>query len=72
MVTDVAAPIYVWCIAGDISTFPVGDATATMTPDGNAVWSHFLIADIALFFFVPTACVIVGVASPAQGLQMKP
>ena len=37
MVTDVTAPINVWCIAGDISTFPVGDATATMTPDGNAV-----------------------------------
>ena len=37
MVTDVSAPIYVWCIARDISTFPVGDATATMTPDGNAV-----------------------------------
>ena len=37
MVTDVAALIYVWCIAGDISTFPVGDATATMTSDGNAV-----------------------------------
>ena len=31
MVTDVTAPIYVWCIAGDISTFPVGDATATDT-----------------------------------------
>ena len=37
MITDVTAPIHVWCIAGDISTFPVGDATATMTPDGNAV-----------------------------------
>ena len=37
MVTDVTAPIYVWCIAGDINTFPVGDATATKTPDGNAV-----------------------------------
>ena len=37
MFADVTAPIYVWCIAGDISTFPVGDATATMTPDGNAV-----------------------------------
>ena len=37
MITDVTAPIYVWCIAGDISTFPVGDATATMTHDGNAV-----------------------------------
>ena len=49
MVTDVTAPIYVWCIAGDISTFPVGDATATMTPDGNAVLSHFPIADTALF-----------------------
>ena len=31
MVTDVTAPIYVWCIAGDISTFPVEDATATDT-----------------------------------------
>ena len=37
MVTDVAAQIYVWCIAGDISTVSVGDATATMTPDGKAV-----------------------------------
>ena len=37
MVTDVTATIYVWCIAGDISTFPVRDATASMTPDGNAV-----------------------------------
>ena len=37
MVTDMTAPIYVWCIAGDISTFRVGDATATKKPDGNAV-----------------------------------
>ena len=44
MVTDMTASIYVWCIDGDISTFPVGDATATMTPDGNALF--FLI-----FFF---------------------
>ena len=36
MVTDVTAPIYGWCIVGDISTFSVGDATATMTPDGKA------------------------------------
>ena len=33
MITYVTTPIYVWCIAGDISTFPVGDATATVTPD---------------------------------------
>ena len=44
-----AAPIYVWGIVGDISTFPVGDATVTMTPDGNAVYSHFHVADTALF-----------------------
>ena len=49
MVTDVTAPIYVWCIAGDFSTLPVGDAAATMTPDGNAVCSHFCAADTALF-----------------------
>ena len=49
MVTDVTTLIYVWCIAGDINTFPAGDATATMTPDGNAVYSHFRIADTALF-----------------------
>ena len=49
MITDVTAPIYVWCIAGDISTFSVGDATESMTPDGNAVYSHFRVADTALF-----------------------
>ena len=49
MVTDVTSPIYVWCIAGNISTFPVGDDTATMTPGGNAVYSHFRVADTALF-----------------------
>ena len=51
MVTDVTAPFYVWCIAGDINTFPMGDATATMTHDGNAVYSRFCVADTALFIY---------------------
>ena len=45
---DLTATIYVWCIEGDISTFPVGDATTTMTPDGDAVYSHFRVADTTL------------------------
>ena len=47
MVTDVTAPIFVWCIAGDFSALFVGDISATRTPDGDAVLSHFCAADAA-------------------------
>ena len=43
MITDVTAPIFVWCIAGDFIALPVGDVSATMTPDGDSGCSHFLL-----------------------------
>ena len=82
MVTDLTAPIYVWCIAGDISTFPVGDATATMTPDGNAVVVFVFVISKLLFnpifvmqtqhrLIVPITCVSVVTGGVQPRIQHK-
>ena len=44
---EVTTSILVWCIAGDLSTFPVEDVSATMTPDDDAGCSHFCTAGTA-------------------------
>ena len=40
-------PIFVGCIAGNLSALPVGDVSAIMTLDDDAGCPHFCAADTA-------------------------